>query len=130
MKKLTAGIFFLIVLAGCSTVKTHTGLSSSDAVQSSSEGFDFSKQETWILGYFNPDRLTYEPYSSWYDKGYGDYRPDTVAINKLLEINKDNLSIKVVMGTWCPDSRREVPRFMKIMDVWKFPVQKYDFYWS
>ena len=24
------------------------------------------------------------------------------------------------MGTWCPDSRREVPRFMKILDAWNF----------
>ena len=79
------------------------------------------------IGYFNPDRLTYEPYSSWYDKGYGDYVPDTVAINELLAINKESLSIKVVLGTWCPDSRREVPRFIKIMDMWKFPVTSMTF---
>ena len=28
------------------------------------------------------------------------------------------------MGTWCPDSRREVPRFMRVMDAWHFPVEK------
>ena len=31
------------------------------------------------------------------------------------------------MGTWCPDSRREVPRFMKILDLWKFPGEKVTF---
>ena len=31
------------------------------------------------------------------------------------------------MGTWCPDSRREVPRFMRILDAWQFPVVKVTF---
>ena len=42
-------------------------------------------------------------------------------INHLSNIDIEGLTIKVVMGTWCPDSRREVPRFMKILDAWKFP---------
>ena len=87
----------------------------------------FQNRITWILGYFNPDQLSRDPWSSWYDKGYADYQPDEGAIKKLLSISKDSLSIKVVMGTWCPDSRREVPRFMKIMDIWKFPVSKMTF---
>ena len=41
-----------------------------------------------------------------------------------LQINKDDLSIKIVMGTWCPDSRREVPRFMKIVDLWDFRLKR------
>jgi thiol-disulfide isomerase/thioredoxin len=31
------------------------------------------------------------------------------------------------MGTWCPDSRREVPRFMRILDLWQFPPGKVTF---
>jgi thiol-disulfide isomerase/thioredoxin len=31
------------------------------------------------------------------------------------------------MGTWCPDSRREVPRFMRVLDLWQFPVAKVTF---
>ena len=45
----------------------------------------------------------------------------------MLDINKDNLKIKIVIGTWCPDSRREVPKFMMILDIWKFPVSKVTF---
>ena len=83
---------------------------------------NFSDQSTWLLGYFNLDRLTRAPHSAWYIKGYDEYQFNSDAINKLLEISKDNLTIKIVMGTWCPDSRREVPRFMRILDIWKFPV--------
>jgi thiol-disulfide isomerase/thioredoxin len=83
---------------------------------------NFSDQITWLLGYFNPLQLTQQPYSTWYYKGFDEYQPNTAAINRLLETNKTGLSIKIVMGTWCPDSRREVPRFMKILDIWKFPA--------
>jgi hypothetical protein len=31
------------------------------------------------------------------------------------------------MGTWCPDSRREVPRFLHVLDLWKFPPEKVTF---
>jgi len=26
-----------------------------------------------------------------------------------------------VMGTWCPDSRKQVPAFLRILDIWNFP---------
>jgi len=88
---------------------------------------NFSEQTTWLLGYFNPARLAREPYSVWYIKNFDDYQLHSDAINRLLEISKDNLTIKIVMGTWCPDSRREVPRFMRVLDVWHFPVEKVTF---
>ena len=73
------------------------------------------------------DLLTRPPHSEWYQKGYEEYQPDNEAVNKLTAISKDNLTIKIVMGTWCPDSRREVPRFMRILDLWKFPPEKVTF---
>ncbi len=88
---------------------------------------NFSDQSTWLLGYFTPDRLPRTPYSVWYIKGFDEYQFNSEAVNKLLDINKDNLNIKIVMGTWCPDSRREVPKFMRILDIWKFPVSKVTF---
>jgi thiol-disulfide isomerase/thioredoxin len=39
----------------------------------------------------------------------------------------DDLTITIVLGTWCSDSRREVPRFMKIIDLWGFPREKIRF---
>jgi thiol-disulfide isomerase/thioredoxin len=88
---------------------------------------NFSDQTTWILGYFNLSQLTRDPHASWYIKGFDEYFPVTDAINKLLEISKDSVSIKIVLGTWCPDSRREVPRFMRVLDIWQFPVDKVTF---
>ncbi|MGY0041398.1 thioredoxin family protein [Pedobacter sp. NJ-S-72] len=50
-----------------------------------------------------------------YDLEYPGYQPDTAAIQKLrsLLINK---KIIIVMGTWCGDSRLQVPHFYKVLD--------------
>jgi thiol-disulfide isomerase/thioredoxin len=130
MKKIYFLFFlFFVFVGGCKTIKPVSDGKSETKNKpvindTASPEIDFHDQTTWILGYFKPDQLTHYPYSTWYLKGIDDYQVKTEAINKLLEINKDDLSIKIVMGTWCPDSRREVPRFMRVMDAWHFPSEK------
>jgi thiol-disulfide isomerase/thioredoxin len=130
MKKIYLLCFLLVVfIGGCKTIKPVSDSKSETknkpiAADATRPELNFHDQTTWILGYFKPDQLTHYPYSTWYLKGIDDYQIKTEAINKLLEINKDDLSIKIVMGIWCPDSRREVPRFMRVMDAWHFPVEK------
>jgi thiol-disulfide isomerase/thioredoxin len=88
---------------------------------------DFSGQTTWLLGYFSADQLKRAPHCEWYLKGYDEYQVNSEVVNKLTALGTDNLAIKIVMGTWCPDSRREVPRFMRILGLWKFPADKITF---
>ena len=126
MKNLIVGILFLVVFYGCVTVK-RTKEVTPVVEQTAEPVVNFADQSTWVLGYVTLGQLTREPHSAWYFKGFDDYLPNTDALNKLLEINKDGLTIKIVMGTWCPDSRREVPRFMRILDVWQFPVSMVTF---
>jgi len=87
----------------------------------------YSDQSTWLLGYLSPVQLTSLPHSDWYLRGLDSYQPGSDALNKLLSVATDSVSIKIVLGTWCPDSRREVPRFMKILSLWQFPVSKVTF---
>ena len=88
---------------------------------------NFMEQTTWLLGYFTRDRMTNPPHSEWFVKSYDTYQPDTIFINQLNNVSRDKLTMKVVLGTWCPDSRREVPRFLKIIDLWGFPVERITF---
>jgi hypothetical protein len=120
MKNLIAGtILLLFSITACKSLKPVASTNSDkqsttvSTPAANSEESIFSQQSTWLLGYINPGQLTREPYSTWYLKGFDDYQFNSNAINNLLEINKDDLTIKIVMGTWCPDSRREVPRFMR-----------------
>ncbi len=125
-------ILILVTFSGCKSTKPIAG-SKPAVIPGETSGYNeqtpvnFSEQSTWILGYFNPDRLTHYPYSTWYTSGFAEYVPSSEAMNKLMDLSKDDVKIKVVMGTWCPDSRREVPRFMKVIDTWQFPLPEMTF---
>jgi len=121
-------VFLMIFSGSCKTTKPLSEPAPITPQISENKGaVDFSEQSTWLLGYFSKERLVREPYSSWYIKGYDEYQFNSEAVNKLLDINKDGVTIKIIMGTWCPDSRREVPRFMKVLDLWQFPAANVTF---
>ena len=89
--------------------------------------WDFRDATTWILGDFSLSRLLDPPHSTWYLEGYANYVPDKAIMDELIQTDITDYSITIVLGTWCPDSRREVPRFMKIADLWGFPKEKIRF---
>ncbi len=129
MKRITfLTISCLVVFTACKTSKPVAEINTSASQkpetmeESTHQAVNYSEQSTWLLGYINPVQLKREPHSVWFYKGYDEYHPATEAINSLNGINREGLTIKIVMGTWCPDSRREVPRFMKVIDTWKFPA--------
>ncbi len=118
-------IVFIALFYGCRTKKP---IAETTIVPMQTEAttpsVNFSEQTTWILGYFTRQQLERPPHSEWFLKGYNAYMFGSDAVNKLTDVSKEDITIKIVMGTWCPDSRREVPRFMRILDVWNFPVDK------
>ncbi len=80
-----------------------------------------------ITGDFTIEDLQERPsFSDWYTTEYNNYVVDDVFKANKKEFKKlfKNKSIEIFMGTWCPDSRREVPRFMKIMDFLEIPRSK------
>lgn len=63
-----------------------------------------------------------EPYSSWFTKEYDSYNVDAKALKACApESHFKDYRITIVLGTWCDDSKREVPRFYKILDHLLFP---------
>ena len=43
------------------------------------------------------------------------YIPDSTTIDRIAAL-KGKFEVKIFLATWCSDSRREVPRFMKIIE--------------
>jgi hypothetical protein len=132
MRKIVILLTLLLIMTNCGTTsKSKSSLKDSQSFGGESKkagpAQPSSEESTLIIGTFNPESLTKEPYSSWYTSGYDDYQIKSEAFNFLLDIPRDNITIKVVMGTWCPDSRREVPRMMRILDIWKFPMSQVTF---
>lgn len=66
-----------------------------------------------------------EPYGSlWYQDNYQQYVTDKQAIKKLKKALKPVSKLEIFMGTWCGDSKREVPRMFKILDEAGFDFEK------
>ena len=60
--------------------------------------------------------MEHEGYT-WFLNRYDKYKP---SIKELSQINFNEIKIKIFMGTWCHDSKREIPRLIKILDNLKF----------
>jgi hypothetical protein len=117
----------LIGLEGCKSSKPAAGTNSTKNQQTvastntDAKPVNFSDPETWILGTFNVDRLYQPPYAEWFLKGFDEYKFCSQYTDSLKMVIRPDIKIKIVMGTWCPDSRREVPRFMRILSIIGFP---------
>lgn len=73
-----------------------------------------------LVGALTKESLAQDPYKTWYNPNYDRYNVNQPIIEKF----KDTLAhyqILVFLGTWCGDSKREVPRFIKILDAAALP---------
>ena len=75
-----------------------------------------------LLGVCTRDSLQQEPYSKWFNKNYEAYTPNS-EVTAQLGAATENLQIKVFFGSWCSDSKRELPRLLKVLDAISFPSE-------
>lgn len=64
-------------------------------------------------------------YSWWFSAEYDNYTPDSAMVVKIKGL-APNYKIKIVMASWCGDSKREVPRFYKIMDAAGYDYKSFE----
>src|SRR6056297_1283244 len=76
-----------------------------------------------LVGKIDERGLSHSTYKTWYQKNYDDYALDENTISEFSE-KLSTYHIKLFMGTWCGDSKREVPRFLKILYNGKFPMDR------
>jgi thiol-disulfide isomerase/thioredoxin len=60
--------------------------------------------------------ITFPEFKASYDANYASYQPDSVIVNELNKLVKGK-KITIVLGTWCGDSKYQVPNFMKLADA-------------
>ncbi len=75
-----------------------------------------------LLGQCGRDQLANEPYAEWFDEEYAGYVPNAGVVETLLDTGVANVDFKIFFGTWCGDSRREVPRMWKLLDELEIPA--------
>ncbi len=65
------------------------------------------------------------PFSDWFDPGYKAFTPDPAHVETLKPLLED-IDIVVFLGTWCEDSHREIPKFVKILEATEYPLEAID----
>jgi hypothetical protein len=76
-----------------------------------------------LLGKSTRERLQQAPFDSWFNTTYSDYVIDSANANQLKKLLKGKRLV-IFMGTWCGDSRREVPRMYKLLDYCGVPASQ------
>jgi len=66
-----------------------------------------------LLGHVTREQV--RNYASWQSLFAQPYAPDPGGI-ATIKANADSVTVLLIMATWCPDSKRELPRFFAIMD--------------
>ncbi|WP_300672229.1 thioredoxin family protein [Soonwooa sp.] len=78
---------------------------------------DTERDGKMLLGEQTLEQFKKEPFSDWYNKEYNEYKIDEASLKLLKKEKASSYSYIVFLGTWCEDSHREFPRFMKIMEA-------------
>src|SRR5688572_6073468 len=77
-----------------------------------------------IYGACTIETLKSEPYSLWYNSNYDSYNPNKQVLERLKNEKLQDITFQVFFGSWCGDSKREVPRFIKLMEETGYPLKK------
>ncbi len=123
MKKIIL-VLALIVLASCGTQKAAT----TDTPEPPKPP-KIAKAETMeaelplgaqlvdghLSGIAQKSDFNQEPFASWFNPKYESYTLDEDT-RKALKKGLKKVEIKAFMGTWCGDSKRETPKFYKLLD--------------
>ena len=67
-----------------------------------------------LSGYCDKKGLQQSGFGEVYDQYYDTYDPDRDVIRQIRPLKKD-VNVRIVLGTWCQDSKEQVPRFFKIL---------------
>lgn len=76
-----------------------------------------------LLGKINQEALSSHSYGVWFKENKEAFTPHIETVNQL----KNELSsytITAFMGTWCGDSKREVPKLYKVLEAAHFPMDR------
>lgn len=76
-----------------------------------------------LVGTASLDSLLTEPFDAWFEQNYQAAQPDPATVQAITPLLED-VEIHAFIGTWCEDSQREVPKFVKILEGARYPIDQ------
>lgn len=67
-----------------------------------------------LAGKATPSAMQLPSHKSWFDQSYNSYTIDSLSAKQVGK-NMKTKNMEIFLGSWCGDSRREVPRMLKIL---------------
>lgn len=80
-----------------------------------------------LVGQIDEQTLANDSAFMWFFTGVNRYRPDT-AWTKYISFYRDSFDVVVFAGTWCPDTKRLLPQFYRVMMNSSYPVNRIKLY--
>ena len=71
--------------------------------------------QPYLLGEITNQDLRQGTYKSWFESNYENYQVNN-SVTSLLKPKINAYHLILFLGTWCGDSKKEVPRILKILD--------------
>ena len=93
------------------------------AQQKNKQIVDEKSGKMMLIGVCDRTAFADTSFAWWFNSEYENYSPDSLSISILKPI-MGNTTITIIMGSWCSDSRIEVPRFYKIIDAVGYDADK------
>lgn len=109
MKSIIIAFIIALALPGNSEAQTTYNIEATD-----------KNGNLFLLGKSTRQRLQQAPFESWFNSNYDTYAIDSATANQVRSLLKGKRFV-IFMGTWCGDSRREVPRIYKLLDYCGIP---------
>ena len=104
-------IYIITILSAsiisCSSNKLHQGKNNMQLTDNNGKPM--------LLGIQQEKSLKKAPFAEWYNKNYNEYKPED-SISNQMKLLLQGKKIKIFLGTWCGDSKREVPRMMRLLN--------------
>lgn len=104
----------LFVFSACHTMQNMQATGVMNQIAKDSRGNEM------LIGKCTRDALNNPPFDAWFIKNYNEYTVEPGSVKPIKSLLK-NKTVAIFLGTWCGDSKREVPRMMKILDACDFP---------
>ncbi len=76
-----------------------------------------------LLGRCATTDLATPPYSAWFRPEHARYAPDAGVLRELRDAGRGGATLEIFFGTWCGDSRREVPRLVRLLEELDWPAE-------